>query len=285
MSGDDFPQIHEDFGDFRQLYQHTVPVINYDRAQPSVVGSGVFTVVDESHFVLTAAHVFEPAFRRTAFGHLGTDGFEVFGSNNMKILTAKAQNGGGDPQRAVYKDGLDLAVIEPTADVLERLQSHYRPFDLRQNLFSSSTWGVVSGWPARKNIYDSKKRMCYFDTCYHIQCPIADLQKLRQADWNADVFIGLLADKAKDFVSATSDQHIHLPNLDGISGAGVWIRSSSVEEPHPTSSWSLAGIVVEDHQSKRMLKAIRIEHVWAPLHYGWGLTKKQREANQIKTPR
>jgi hypothetical protein len=271
MPDHDFPQSAEDLGDLRQLYQHTVPIIDFDRAQPSVVGSGVFVVVDRFHFVLTAAHVFEPAFSKVAFGHLGTAGFEVFGASDMPILTARAQSGAGDAQRAVYKDGLDLAVIEPNEDVLQRLQTYYRPFDLRQNLVSSSTWGVVSGWPARKNIYDSKKRVCYFDTCYHIQCPIADLQKLNKTDWNTDVFIGLLADKAKDFISATSGQRIHLPNLEGISGAGVWTRSSLVEEPHPTS-WSLAGIVVEDHESKRMLKAIKMEHVWAPLCH-WGLTK------------
>jgi hypothetical protein len=272
MPSHDSPQITNDHVDFRQLYHHTVPVINYDRTQPSVVGSGVFTVVDQSHFVLTAAHVFEPGFRRVAFGHLGTDGFEVFGSDNMKILTAKDQNDTGDAQRAVYKDGLDLAVIEPTADVLERLQSYYRPFDLRHSLSSSLTWGVVSGWPARKNIYDSRKQKCYFHTCYHIQCPIADLQRLRQVGWNPDVFIGLSGDKAKDFVSADSGQRIHLPNLEGVSGAGFWMRSSLVYEYEPPS-WSLAGIVVEDHESKRMLKAVKIEHVWTPLRQGWGLTK------------
>jgi hypothetical protein len=265
MPDHEFPQSAEDLGDLRQLYQHTVPIIDYDRARPSVVGSGVFAVVDRFHFVLTAAHVFESAFSKVAFGHLGTNGFEVFGASDMPILKARAQSGAGD-------DGLDLAVIEPTEEVLERLQTHYRPFDLRQALVSSSTWSVVSGWPARKNIYDSKKRRCYFDTCYHIQCPVADSQRLHQTDWNADVFIGLLAHKAKDFVSATSGQRIHLPNLEGVSGAGVWMRSSLVEQPHPTS-WSLAGIVVEDHESKRMLKAIKIEHVWAPLRQGWELTK------------
>ena len=272
MPEHNFSQRAEDISDLRQLYQHTVPIIDYDRVQPSVVGSGVFAVVNGSHFVLTAAHVFEPAFSKVAFGHLGTDGFEVFGADNMPILTARAQSGAGDTQRAAYKDGLDLAVIEPTEEVLKRLQTHYRPFDLRQSLVSSSTWGVVSGWPARKNIYDSKKRMCYFHTCYHIQCPIADLQKLHQTDWNTDVFMGLLADKAKDFVSAASGKRIHLPNLEGVSGAGLWTRSSFVEELRPTS-WSLAGIVIEDHESKRMLKAIKIEHVWAPLGQGWGLTK------------
>src|SRR5450432_1741148 len=115
MHDDDSPKIADQPGDCRQLYQHTVSVINYDQAEPSVVGSGVFTVVDKSHFVVTAAHVFEPGFEKVGFGHLGKDGFEIFGSTNMNILTAKDQNGTGDARRAVYKDGLDLAVIEPNA--------------------------------------------------------------------------------------------------------------------------------------------------------------------------
>lgn len=266
------PRATTDLGDCRQLYQHTVPVINYDRSRPSVIGTGIFVAVNRHHFVITVAHVFEPAFYKVAFGYLGSDGFEVFGADNMKILTAKAQSGTGDSQRAVYKDGLDLAVIEPTEDVLERLQSHYLPYDLRQRLSSPLIWGVVSGWPARKNVYRSKTSLCNFDTCYHIQCPIADLRKVRQAGWNTDVYMGLSADKSKDFASATSGDRIHLPNLEGMSGAGVWARSSGDSSTHPASPWSLAGIVVEDHESRRMLKAIKIEHVWAPLGHGWGLT-------------
>src|SRR5438552_3959322 len=118
--------------DCSQLYHHTVPILDYDRYEPSVLGTGVLVGVDQQHFVITAAHVFESGLQNVGFGFLGPRGFELFGAhvNKMKILTAKAQTGAGDPQRAVYKDGLDLAVIEPPARVLADLQSHYRSFDL-----------------------------------------------------------------------------------------------------------------------------------------------------------
>jgi hypothetical protein len=34
---------------------------------------------------------------------------------------------------------------------------------------------------------------------------------------------------------------------------------------------SLAGIVVEDDEPHRMLKAIKVKRLWAPLDQGWGL--------------
>jgi hypothetical protein len=95
--------------------------------------------------------------------------------------------------------------------------------------------------------------------CYHIQWQIADTERVARAGWNTDVFLALAGDKAKDFVTAQTGEQVHLPNLEGVSGAGMWVRSAS------TAPWSLAGIVVEDHPSKRMLKVIKVEHVWTPL--------------------
>src|SRR5438128_240299 len=107
-----------ELGDCSQLYHYTVPILNYDRARPFFTGTGVLVLVDQQHFVLTAAHVFESGFRKVAFGYLKGEQFRIFGADNMKILTAKPQSGAGDAQRAVYKDGLDLAIIEPTDEVL-----------------------------------------------------------------------------------------------------------------------------------------------------------------------
>ena len=248
-------------GDCADLYRYTVPIFNYDRGQPLLTGTGVFVEVDQNEFVITAAHVLESRFKKIAFGFLRAEGnFEVFGSDNMLILTARAQSGGGDARMAAYKDGLDLAVIKPTEEVLEHLRSHYRTFDLRQNAdISLPQWGVVSGWPAKKNTYNQRKRRCDFQTCFHIQWPIAATEATAKAGWNTDVYLALSGDKAKDFVTVEGGKHIHLPNLDGVSGAGMWIRSA------PATSWSLAGIVVEDHPLKRMLKVIKVKHVWTPI--------------------
>lgn len=255
-------------GDCADIYNHTVPIFDYDRGEPDVQGTGVFICVDQSFFVITAAHVLESGFQRVGFGCLGPNGVEVFGAGNMPILKAQAQTGAGHLQGLVYKDGLDLAVIAPTEEVIEPLQSHFRPFDLRRSSYRPTlSWGVVSGWPARKNTYDRRKRVCKFDTCYHIQCPIVGELELRRALWNPDVYLGLSADKAKHFANASTGDYIHLPHLEGMSGGGFWVRSAT------GNGWSLAGVVVEDHPSKRMLKAIKVEHVWAPLYAGWAIQR------------
>jgi hypothetical protein len=260
------------FGDggVEQIFRHTVPIFNFDRRKPELAGTGVFIAVDHALLVITAADVFEPAFRHVAFGRLSDKGLQVFGAVDMPILLAKDQTDAGDAQRAVYKDGLDIAVIQPTADVLEAFAGHYHPFDLRSSLSCASTWAVVSGWPARKNVYNPRKRVGNFRTCYHIQCPVAEIETIRKVPWNTEVYIGLSADKAKDFVTATSGAPVHLPKLEGMSGSGVWMRSTAES---PAADWSLCGILVEDHEAKRLLKVIKIEHVWAPLEQGWGLVK------------
>jgi hypothetical protein len=258
----------DEIGDCRHIYHHTVPVFDYDRAEPLLQGSGVFISVDTSFFVITAAHVLEPGFQRVGFGFLGANGVEVFGAGNMPILKAQAQAPTSHPRELSYKDGLDLAVIAPTDEVLESLQSHYRAYDLRRSSYRPDVpWGVASGWPARKNVYNRRKRVCDFDTCYHIQCPIVAEAELRRALWNPDLYIGLSADKAKDFASAVTRNRIHLPHLEGMSGGGFWVKSQLADE------WSLAGIVLEDHPVKRMLKVIKVEHVWTPLSAGWSMQK------------
>jgi hypothetical protein len=253
-------------GNCSQLYRHTVPIFDFDRSEPLLIGSGVFIYVNEYYLVCTAAHVLEEGCRKIAFGVQKSGIFEIFGADDMRILTARPQVGAGDVRRVAYKDDLDLALIEPVSDVLERLRAHYRFFDLAQNYPEiRPDWGVVSGWPARKNVYDRRKRGCNFDTCYHIQCPVVNENRVERAGWNRDIHFGLGFDKAKDFADEVSGQRIHLPKLEGVSGAGFWVPRRA--DALTASEWSLAGIVVEDDEPHRMLKAIKIEHLWTLLRY------------------
>ena len=258
--------------DCSQLYRHTVPLFEFDRRRPILRGSGVVVSVDQKHFVISAAHVFESGFSDLGFGYPSPEGFRVFGARGLKIFVARAQDGAGNPKRAVYKDGLDLAIIEPVEEVLESLQSHYHFFDLRLSSYSPlAKWAVVSGWPAKKNIYDARKRVCKFQHCYAVQCPFVEIDRLRAAGWNPDTFFGLSANKEKDFASAISGARVHLPKLDGMSGGGLWVRSST-NSVTPDGDWRLAGIVVEDDEQLRMLKAIKVQQVWTPLFQAWGLS-------------
>lgn len=253
-------------GDCSQLYRYTVPIFDFDRNEPSLIGSGVLIGVNERYLVSTAAHVLEEGCRKIAFGFKNKGRVEIFGADNMRILKARAQTGAGDVRRVAYKDGLDLALIEPNGEVLQELQRHYRFFDFAKNRPNSgAAWGVVSGWPARKNVYNKKKRICNFDTCYHMQCPIASDRRLEAAGWNRDIYFGLAFDKEKDFAAEVSGERIHLPKLEGVSGAGFWVQrpAGAVID----SAWCLAGIIVEDDEPRRMLKAIKIEHLWTLLRH------------------
>jgi len=255
---------------YRQIYKHTVPIINFDQSRPDQVGTGVFIELCEREFIITAAHVFESGFQKVGFGYLDHQGFHVFGTIGLPILTARAQSGGGNAQTAVYKDDLDLAIIEPDPQTLEALHEHYCSYNFRNCSFDlRAKSGVVAGWPWRKNKYNAYKHQYEFHTCYHIQCPILNVKESRAAGFNPDIFIALSADKKKDF-ARPSGERLHLPNLEGMSGGGFWVNSFDLEK-----GWGLAGILVEDDAPKRMLKVIRASHIWAPLRHFFGAGDSQ----------
>jgi hypothetical protein len=190
---------------------------------------------------------------------LHEDGFHVFGYDAMPMLTAKAQSGERDPKLATYKDDLDLALIQPSPKICDKLLVHYRPFSL-EHVSSPSTpsWIIVSGWPARKNVYNQRRRRCDFKTCFHIQCPVLGSEAVLECGRNSDIHFAVSANKKKDFATLDGSR-VTLPDLDGISGAGAWQFSEGER--------SLAGIVVEDHPSKHMLLVIKIAHVWTLLRH------------------
>jgi hypothetical protein len=193
-----------ELGDCSQLYRHTIPIFDCDQNPALLRGTGVFIAVDEHRFVVSAAHVFEPPFESIGLGFRDGSYFGLLAVQG-RILLANDQAGGGNAQRTVYKDGLDFSIILPTPEVVERIESHYRSFDLRCSSYSpETTWAVVSGWPAKKNAFDRRKRQWKFHTCYHIQCPFEDVEKVQRAGWNTDIFFGLSADKEKDFDEAAS---------------------------------------------------------------------------------
>lgn len=158
----------------------------------------------------------------------------------MKILAAAAQSSAGDSQRAVYKDDLDLAIIERTHEVLTRLVARRRPFPVHNIARPplQRSWAVVSGWPARKNTYDAGKRICNFDTCYHVKCPLAPADMMRKAGWNDDIHFGLPAHKTKDFVDDRTGRRVHLPTFEGLSRGRPWLRASQQNAGCRSSAWS-----------------------------------------------
>jgi hypothetical protein len=255
--------------------RHTVPIFRFDSRYPWLNGTGVFIIVDNQHFVVTAAHVVEASARKIAFGYQPPDQawVDMFGHEALPIIKAQAQANERDPQRAVYRDGLDLAIIMMPTQHTSWLKERYTPFDLRSNQRPEAVGVViVAGWPARTNKYDERKRQ-FGDRfgCYPIQSQALDKELVRKMGGDPETHIALQMDKDNFIDISTGKPAGRLFALNGVSGGGVWDMYLADQDQFPNCARSLAGIIVEDHDDKNMAMAIRADNIWYPLVQKLGL--------------
>jgi hypothetical protein len=130
------------------------------------------------------------------------------------------------------------------------------------------------GWPAKKNRYDVRQRQCNFSGCYHIQAPGAPREKVQFVDGNPDVHFAVEMNKRKDFIDAPTQKRVNLPALHGVSGGGVWSMRPEHNHLYPACARALAGIIIEDWESKSLAKAIRAEPIWALPQSSRGLSRR-----------
>jgi hypothetical protein len=258
-------------------HKSTVPIFNGDQNVPDLIASGIYVVVDEIKLIITAAHMFEQTHFRLGFGFPGETFFTYFADDldNIKnpdkvvgmLVLCAAQHTEGPEE---YKDGLDIAIIEPTPAIVAALEKFYTPYDLRKNAPPEKPEiSLVCGWPCRKNAYDPKKRAANFENWLPIPCDILEREEVRKIGGIPDVHMALRLDKRKGYTSRETGHPIQLPNLHGMSGCGVWFTTLEDSESDPIGVQALAGMIIEDHTDKKMAKVVRVEHLWTPIRRGW----------------
>jgi hypothetical protein len=78
-------------------------------------------------------------------------------------------------------------------------------------------------------------------------------------DGNPGVHFALEMNKRKESIDAPTRKRVNLPALHGVSGGGVWSMRPEHNHLYPTCARALAGIIIEDWESKSLAKAIRAE--------------------------
>ena len=250
-------------------YHHTVPLFRYNAPFPWLDGTGVFVAVDEHRFVFTAAHVVEENSKRIAFGYQipESDKVELFGDDEIPMISADAIANKGT-RRAIYKEGMDLAVFVLPRPISNWLETRYLPYDLRANKPRDGVAIVsICGWPESKNRYNVRKRR--FEDgfgCRHIQTQAVLKNHVATIGGDPSVHFAVRMDKRRDFIDMHSRKPIpQLFSLTGVSGSGVWDLDHTRNEMFPSNATALAGIITEDHPTKNLAKVIRIQQVWSPL--------------------
>ena len=250
-------------------YHHTIPLFRFDAPVPWLDGTGVFLAVDDHRLVVTAAHVVESSAKKIAFGYQvpGMMNVEMFGHDELPIITANALANGGT-REAVYKDGVDLAVIVLPQPFSDWLEERYTPFDLRTNKPRKGVGVVfICGWPESKNRYNHRLRRFGDDFgCRHIQTQAVLKEEVQSINGDPEVHFAVRMDKRRDFMDVQTHEPVpQLFDLSGVSGSGVWDMDIEDNALFPECARALAGIIVEDHPDKKLAKVIPVEHIWSPL--------------------
>jgi hypothetical protein len=93
--------------------RYTVPVAKYDDGVPDFQGTGVLFFVDGRYFAVTAMHVLEIGIKKVGFVLPAASGlYEIVGDTTALIVGARALKNSGGPQRAEYKEELDLPALK-----------------------------------------------------------------------------------------------------------------------------------------------------------------------------
>jgi hypothetical protein len=218
-------------------------------------------------------HVLEARFKKIGLVVPIENGWEVVGHANLPVMGARAIANSGDPQNAQYRAGLDLAVIRLRLPLAAELSKYYTFYDLRQNTPPKKPeWVTFSGFPASENTF-SEETEAYFRGCFRVQCPLAYDWEVRKIGGIKDIHLAIRLNKRKKLIDHETENPVTMPDdIGGMSGSGVWAFHEMNNHLYPKCHTSLVGIAVEECSTRKLIKVIRIEHVWEPLHAGWGLS-------------
>jgi hypothetical protein len=246
---------------------HTVSIHQCEGPSPDFVGSGVLLRIEGRDYIATAAHVIDELPNELGIAVVK---HEIKGckSQPSRIFASKQADGN-------YKEGLDLALLSVPGNYRQFIEGEEMSFfDLDANNPPPVTdVCIVSGFPAKKNYYDHRKRR-YAPTCgaYHIQSYMEDPERVREIGGDPARHFALEINKRGDFRDGITDKPIpELFDLHGMSGGGVWHMERGTGEGFPACATALAGIIVEDWDTKRdrrgMAKVVKIEEIRNVLNF------------------
>jgi|GEM_PF-1665009 len=253
MTAPNFPFINPFF--------HTVAILECSGPHHIFVGSGVLLRILGKDYIATAAHVMDELPNEVGIAVVKQ---EIKGckSQPSSIFARKQADGH-------YQEGLDLALLSVPASYRQFIEKEEMSFfDLDANDPPIVTdVCIVSGFPANKNYYNRRKRR-YDPTCgvYHIEAYMEDHERVLEIGGDPARHFALEMNKRNDFRDGITDQPIpELFDLHGMSGGGVWHMTRGAGEGFPACATALAGILVEDRDTKRerrgMAKVVKIEEI------------------------
>lgn len=238
-----------------QIYQNT----QSDRLKP--LGTGVFLAIGDKHFFVTAAHVADD--QKKWFLPVGE--YEIVPAGNLEC-TKMPPSGKRDD------DKIDLAVMQLNdpwqVSYLKQFHRFLNVGDLYTGRTPAEQWYLIVGYPASATKIFSGNVL---PKPYPIATQgAANFNYQKKGFLSSRNFALMSSGKA---TAADNPLLQQAPNLQGISGGGLWLPGRPVVGGVMTSP-RLAGIVIEDSESGngKVLVATRTHVLIQFIEKGFGLS-------------
>jgi len=236
-------------------------------------GSGVLLQVEDTRFLLTAAHVADDCFDRYKRIFFGTPTFDdLLPLAWVRYCGSKIQS---DPNRD--DDPVDMAVLELTRDVAEKLSTFMRfltlddlqldPDKLKDGVF------LVEGYPDFRAETDEMDETIVAQNMPYIT-GLYDIEQFPAPNFRPPEHIAL--EVVPPYESGGFSCGLDLDKCKGISGGGIW-RMLDVGQPIQSLNWrqvKLVAIVTDRSDPDSIgplqyLRGTKIKHAIRMIYHGW----------------
>jgi hypothetical protein len=264
----------------------TMPLFAEDKGQGWLCATGVLLRVCETHFILSAAHVFDNWPRPIPL-HItdGVNGNQLFGIGEVTLRRSPTSN----PADRLIDDPYDVCACEISHATAERIcaagafkfleLSGVDPGD-QQN---ARSWHMVLGFPGDLNQAELAPGVlgsvaCAYATFLYLgERGIAPLEDAKRG-------IHILTDYGPTTTLDDSGQNVIPPDPRGMSGGGMW---RIAEHGIDMGDWSLKhlkliGIQSAYYEEEWVLRGTRIEHVLGFIYRGYEDLRPEMELHYGK---
>lgn len=237
-----------------KVLQSTVQFF-FDNPKPKyyTAGSGVLFEINSKYFIFTAAHVFTKRYEKIYV----ISNQEAISLGGMLYTTPLLNS--GDRR----DDKIDLAILEISNKIADKLKADYYFIKLNDlelgHYIDVDTNYLIAGYPITKT-----KKVWGIPATLKSQPFVANLDALIRFDYGKFKF-SFASHIAMDYngeMISLKNQNSHLaPNLEGISGSGLWYLNNFPEEELFKSK--LIGIIIEQikENGNKSIIATRIDIV------------------------
>jgi hypothetical protein len=222
----------------KEAFKTTCHYLKLIAGNPHPYATGVFTIINNCHFLFTAAHVIDGVENEIFIGYEEHKVVKLGGEWITKSL----------PQgKKREEDKIDVAILKLDNESIEFVKNRYEflqdnDIQVNHKIIEAPLYSAI-GFPASRNKFNKYKNELKSNPFIYITHPASN-EIYYQLECNTFLNIIIHYDKQNVFNHKTN-QYITGPNPWGISGGGLWYVPSQLVKSGGKIEKKLVGILTE----------------------------------------